>query len=155
MRDNRDFKIRVLGSGVHEEHMHSAVQLLYVADGDCEVQVREHHYEMHRDDVLLINAMAPHSFKVGRGSFVCELLIEYRVINHMLPDSGGIFLLNSLDEPNRPYEDIRRLFHELIWLELVVDGGLQFSELIFPRVFPNPRFLKSQLFQKVQLDSIF
>ena len=27
MRDNRDFQIRVLGSGVHEEHMHSAVQL--------------------------------------------------------------------------------------------------------------------------------
>ena len=125
MRDNRDFQIRVLGSGVHEEHMHSAVQLLYVADGDCEVQVREHHYEMHRDDVLLINAMAPHSFKVGRGSFVCELLIEYRVINHMLPDSGGIFLLNSLDEPNRPYEDIRRLFHELIWLELNDNHGTE------------------------------
>ena len=123
MRDSRDFQIEIMGSGKRGEHAHSAVQFIYVVSGTADLSVQDAAYEMHQDDVILINAMVPHAFRVRKGGIICILKIEYRIITSLMPDAGGIFLLNSLTEPERPYEEIRSLFHEIVYLENMGDPG--------------------------------
>ena len=121
MNDKRDFRIDLLGSGKHERHMHSAIQLLYAAEGVCEVDLREKHYIMHREDVLLINAMEPHAFRIQPDGLAASIMIEYHMITDLMPEAGGSFLLNSMEDMTRPYNDIRTLFHEIIYLESTRD----------------------------------
>ena len=117
MRDNRNFQIELLNSGVREEQARSAVQLIYVVAGSCDLYAKERHQEMRQEDLILINAMVPYSLKTGKDGIVCVLKIEYRVITSLMPDAGGIFLLNSLADMDRPFDEIRELMREIVYLE--------------------------------------
>ena len=115
MRDNRDFNIEIRKNTQEEEHAHSSIEVFYLVTGTCSFTVSQQQYEMKQRDMILANAMEPHSYKAD--GILCIFSISYRTFLKFAPDGGCIFFLNSVRENRSVHEDIRYLLHEMIWLE--------------------------------------
>ena len=115
MRDNRDFRIDIMRNAQEKEYAHSYIELIYVVSGTCRVTVREYYSDMEQGDMVLVNAMEPHSYRSE--GILCVIRIAYRAFLRFAPDGGCIFFLNTTQKAEGEHEAIRYLIHELIWLE--------------------------------------
>ena len=61
MRDNRDFRIDIMKDAQEKEYAHSFIELFYAVSGTCRITVRDYHSDMEQGDMVLVNAMEPHS----------------------------------------------------------------------------------------------
>ena len=115
MRDNRDFRIDIQRDAQAKEYAHSFVELFYVVSGTCRITVRDYFSDMQQGDMVLVNAMEPHSYKAE--GILCIIKIAYRALLRFAPDGGCIFFLNTTQKTEGEHDAIRYLIHELIWLE--------------------------------------
>ena len=115
MRDNRDFRIDIMKDAQEKEYAHSFIELFYVVSGTCRITVRDYHSDMEQGDIILVNAMEPHSYKSE--GILCIIKISYRTFLRFAPDGGCIFFLNTTQIKEGEHDAIRHLIHELIWLE--------------------------------------
>ena len=120
MNQNRDFHVVIRKDAQEKQYTRSAVELFYVVSGSCELTVREEQYSMKQGDMILVNAMEPHSYRAEDILGILE--IEYRAILQTAPDSDCIFFLNTVREKNGACEDVRSLLRELVWLEAEGDA---------------------------------
>ena len=119
------FEIKIEQRLRKEECMEIPIQIFYVVSGKARMETRGRKYEMGQEDLILVNGMEPFSVISQGDSVVCILSIDYALISRLTSDSVLIFSLNSLEIPNRPYGDIREIFRELVYFELLGEGELR------------------------------
>ena len=99
--------------------MELPLQIFYVVSGSAVMMLRNRKYEMGLEDLILVNGMEPYSLKTQQDGVVCTVAIDYSLISRMTADSTVVMSLNSLEIPNRPYADIREIFRELVFFEVM------------------------------------
>ena len=117
------FGIQILQNVNRAEYLSVPLQIFYVSLGNASMTLRGTVYEMKQEDIILVNGMEPYTLTCGEGSLLCEVSIDYSLITSVSKGRAVVFTLNSLDIPRRPYQDIREIFRELVYFELIEDGG--------------------------------
>ena len=117
------FKIQILQNVNRVECLSIPLQIFYVSLGSASMTVRGTVYEMKQEDIILVNGMEPYTLTSGDESLLCEVSIDYSLITSVSRGRAVVFTLNSLDIPRRPYQDIREIFRELVYFEVIEDGG--------------------------------
>lgn len=119
MHDQNGFHVQVIRNMNEKEHLHPSVELLYVLEGELKVSIHEKVYQMKRDDVLLVNSSVRHSIVSADRNILCRVSYDYRMIVDILENSSGIFLCNSVTDQEKSYDELRTLFRELVYLEVL------------------------------------
>lgn len=119
MYDQNGFHVQVIRNMNEKEHLHPSVELLYVLEGELKVSIHEKVYQMKRDDVLLVNSSVRHSIVSADRNILCRVSYDYRMIVDILENSSGIFLCNSVTDQEKSYDELRALFRELVYLEVL------------------------------------
>jgi len=102
-------------SGIEEpRHEHAEIELLYVAEGTCDVTYRKERYRLEQEDVLLINTEREHSVSVDGDSLICKLSYPYYEICRELEEDYLLFRCNSIIEHGFPYDQLRRQIREVL-----------------------------------------
>ncbi|MDE7310603.1 MAG: helix-turn-helix domain-containing protein [Eubacterium sp.] len=119
MHSQNGFHVQVIRNMNEHEHLHPSVELLYVLEGELTVTIHEKEYRMKREDVLLVNSSVRHSIVSHGKNILFRVSYDYRVIVDILENSGGIFLCNSVADQEKSYDELRTLFRELVYLEVL------------------------------------
>lgn len=119
MSDYSNFQVQIIRNMDEDMHLHPEVELLYVMDGELEVTVHEKEYRLKRNDVILINSSLRHAAVSGGKNILCRVAYDYQVITDMVRHANSIFLCNSVIDQEKSYEQLRELFQELVYLEVL------------------------------------
>jgi len=119
------FQVRIQQNSSGEEQFELPLQIFYVVSGNAVLTVRNKKYEMGLEDLILVNGMEPYRLKTGRDGILCTVLINYDLISRMTSATAAAMSLNSLEIPGRPYEDIREIFRELVYFEVLGDDRIR------------------------------
>ena len=117
MRRDSGFGFLIGDSIRIEERSVPPVVIVYEIDGESVLRVRGRTYRLGQEDIVLINPMEAHSLEPAGGT-VCLLSVDYRLIAEFFPATGAAFSLNTLEKSDRPFDEIRGIFRELVWHEL-------------------------------------
>ncbi len=102
-----------LGSQSHEQY-HNDVELVYVFDGSLDVAIENEKYTLLQDDFLIINRNVLHQFNVSENTLLGCFYISYDFLNKLLTQSNMVFWCNTVIDKNSAYDDVRRIFKDLI-----------------------------------------
>lgn len=119
MHNHNGFHVQMIRNINEAEHIHSSIELLYVLEGELNVMVHEKKYQMKQEDVLIINSSVPHCIAGDGKNIVCCVSYEYQIVVDMLREKSGIFVCNSVIDQKKSYDELRGLFRELIYLEVL------------------------------------
>lgn len=117
------FEVRILKNICEENCMEPSIRLFYVIDGEMDLHIREKTWRMHAEDLILVNAMEPHSMRTADDGIVCVISIDYGTASSFLSGGGAVFSLNSLEIFERPYRELREICRELVYLEVLDKTG--------------------------------
>ena len=96
-------KLELLSGTEEPRHEHAEIELLYVAEGTCDVSYRKEQYRLEQEDVLLINTEREHSVSAGGDSLICKLSYPYYEICRELEEDYLLFRCNSITEIGRAH----------------------------------------------------
>ncbi len=117
------FHVSIEQKTTAEERLELPLQIIYVVFGAAVMTVRGNRYNMTQEDMILVNGMEPYTLVTEEAGVVCTVSIDYEIISQMTDDSTVVMTLNSLEISDCPYGDLRRIFRELVYFEVL--GGEQ------------------------------
>ena len=109
--------------------MEPSVQVFYVVEGCVSLSVRGKDYLLRQEDLFLVNAMEPYRLSGLEDAVLCVVCIEYGLISRYYPETGVLFRLNSMDITTGPYEDIREIFRELVFMNITGGYELRYRQM--------------------------
>ena len=107
-------KLELLSGTEEPRHEHAEIELLYVAEGTCDVSYRKEQYRLEQEDVLLINTEREHSVSAGGDSLICKLSYPYYEICRELEEDYLLFRCNSITEHGFQYDRLRKQIREVL-----------------------------------------
>lgn len=116
-----EFGIEILQKTYRLDQLSIPLQIVYVSFGRARMTLQGTVYEMKQEDMILVNGMEPYSLTSGEESLLCVVSIDYSLITQISKGRAVVFSLNSLDISRRPYQDLREIFRELVYFEVVAE----------------------------------
>lgn len=98
------------------EHFHPDLELDFVIQGDLCVTVKDTIYNLKKDDFLLLNSGILHSVKGStEDTVICCVKFSCHSVAEMAGEESVLFLCNSLEGNEPKYQEMRKVFHELVY----------------------------------------
>lgn len=91
-----------------DKHFHSDFELLYVFDGQMEINVENNKYTLSKDDFLIVNANKFHSFTTSKNALIGSFMISYTWLTELTKQSYIVFWCNSTIEKSIEYNILRK-----------------------------------------------
>lgn len=124
------FQLKVSDVNSCQEHFHTEIELLYMLEGSMNLTVGEQSFEMHKDDIIVINENKRHSFTSSAGSLFCEIVIPYEIISEHAQDAKVFLFCNSTVEQNEAYDSLRAVLRKMLTHYVRSDGDIHsFSQI--------------------------
>ncbi len=97
-----------------EEHLETAMKVLFVMDGTMRVRYQEESFDLNREDILLVNPGLSWEAKAqGKGALYGEAAFSASFLAAAIHSSTMIFYCNSAVDDRHSYQDLRDLFYQL------------------------------------------
>ena len=106
------YKIRIAEQEI--EHFHTEIELLFVIDGNLQVNIQQQSYTLKRHDILLINSGLPHSIQPLEKTIICTVCYPWQMLISLLKDDTAFFSCNSTVDPPASFQNLQTLFQKLI-----------------------------------------
>lgn len=119
MYNYKQFGIRIFKNEHYESAIQSDVELLYVIKGNVKVAIKETEYVLEKGNMIVINSTTQHSIDCRGDNIICSIKYSYQVLINMLKKSNSIFVCNSTNTDNKPYEELRKLCENLVHQEIL------------------------------------
>ena len=98
-------------------HFRPEIMLYLVVDGAATVQIRDKSWHLSKDDFILVNAGLTHSLTCEKKDTITgSVSFSSALIAQMSGEELNLFHCNSTEEKDARYHDLRRIFHELVYL---------------------------------------
>lgn len=117
MERQEHFFITVVDNLRERSEEHTDLVLFYQISGSLEVYSRDRTCRLDREDIVLVNVLAPYEAK-GNG-ITCRLAIDYRMVSALLPPEKLLFFANSVWDTTHSYEELREILRELLYHKLI------------------------------------
>lgn len=121
--DHRQIRFELSADSHFHELTHQEIELIYVFDGQLTVQIEHESYLLKQDDFLIVNRQTRHHLHMSDQSLLGHLYVSSSLLGKLLAQSNMVFWCNSVIDQGSAYEDIRRVFKELI-KDYFVDLGV-------------------------------
>lgn len=97
-----------------EEHLETAMKVLFVLDGTLRIHYQDADYDLHKEDILLLNpGIVWDSAAVSDSVLYAEASYESSYLAATLKSSFIMFYCNSVVDSSHSYQDLRDLFYQL------------------------------------------
>lgn len=106
--------LQVYNNADEREHFHQDIELLYVLEGNLDVETGEQTVHMEAEDVLVINANKHHKLKGSEGVLYLQLSILYQLVSDVLQSVDVIFWCNSTNDKSERYDELRKILRLLL-----------------------------------------
>lgn len=103
------------------------IRLIYVLDGQCQVEMGTGTTELSKWDSMVINSMESISLQFGREDMVALISIDYIMLCDALNTHSVRFALNSQEGAGQKYTQVREQIQELLMAH--VGHGLAYREM--------------------------
>lgn len=118
-----------------DAHFHQDIEILYVLEGNAQVNVCENVFELKTNDVILIDGNQKHSYISKEDVLIGIIHINYGQLNQYINMKNNYFKCNSSIDKNDGYQELRELLNRIFKLyfdkqeEAVYLNSLYFSLL--------------------------
>ncbi|MGG5372344.1 GH39 family glycosyl hydrolase [Enterococcus sp. AZ196] len=104
--------------------------LLFLLKGKAELQIDEHCYEMKADDIVVVNKQERYQITAnGKESLLFHFSISDFLLSQALETGRSSFDCNSVKDPGKNYQSIRKLIIEIIDLFLFENDKTNFLQI--------------------------
>ncbi len=117
------FQIKIFQEFRREEAVLPFCQIFYAVSGSFSLTVRGRQYGMRQEDIVLVNAMEPHSVETTEEGALFVLALDHSIAAGMPLGFGDFFFLNSAENPERSYDAVRGILRELVYYEVSPEQG--------------------------------
>jgi len=93
---------------------HLEIELIYVFDGQLDIDIEQDHYLLRQDDFLIVNRQARHRLQASSQALTGHLLVSSTLLGKLLSQTNMVFWCNSVLEQGSAYDAVRKIFKELI-----------------------------------------
>lgn len=124
----QEFEVCFKNNTLEREHMHQAVEMLYVMGGLIRLRVFEKIFELRKDDVIVINSNHRHSWTELESSHVCIIHFDYSMLLEFMEKKIIFFYCNSSMEKSERYEGIRSIMEDFFSECAVNMDGMTFQK---------------------------
>ena len=106
-----EFEFRV--ESEQNPHFHQNVELLYILEGEADLQVGDRMYSLLEEDLVVINAGKKHSYLKKGDSLIVRFEIDYVQLCKILATRQVLFWCNSAIDKNSAFEKLRDCMKEI------------------------------------------
>ncbi len=89
-----------------DRHFHEDIELLFVFEGELEINVENSTYTLVKDDFLIINSNKLHNFKTKANSLIGKFTISYQKLSELINQNYIVFWCNSTIEKSSEYLEV-------------------------------------------------
>lgn len=114
MREEREFRMRILEMGMEKEHFHQEIELIYILEGSVTLILTGDTWQMKKNDILLINTNRRHSWYSEGQNLVCRIYIDYGMLTKMTGRYFLNFWCNSMVNWDEDYDKLKFILNSLI-----------------------------------------
>lgn len=99
-----------------EVHRHRDIELLYVLDGHMTLSVGHSSFDMQKDDIVVINSMEQHHYRVGDHTLAGVVRMDYFGLLNYLDMNAHEFRCNSVIDKNKGYQEMKKTLEKIFRL---------------------------------------
>lgn len=107
-------RLEVSDKTEEREHFQQDIELIYVLEGELDIQVGNQLTHMKPDDFLLINMGKKYTFKATDNILYARLSIQYNIFRDGLGNRNIMFWCDSTGKQTQKHDDFRRLLKQLL-----------------------------------------
>lgn len=108
------FNVQFISKCESIEHKHTDLELLFVLDGECSVEIEGETEFLKREDIILINFNERHAVRCMNGALVCMMTISYEYFCD-LTEEIVLFKCNSIIDNGTQYTELREKMYDLLF----------------------------------------
>lgn len=114
-------------------HYHQNLEILYILQGEMDIQVNDTHYVLRDGDFILINANKRHSIHVEKKQLGARFYIDFHLLAEYMGTMQMLFWCNTVADRNDEYDQMRRLMDRILeqYFEKENQNALQLNALYF------------------------
>lgn len=119
-------------------HFHQNPEIIYILEGEAEMQMESEHYEMKKGDILLINANKRHSIKAGKEDLLfADFYINFSMLAEILGTNQILLWCNTVIDKNEAYKQLRDVLNRILnrYYEREKEGALYLNSIYYEAVY--------------------
>lgn len=119
-------------------HFHQNLEIIYVLDGNVEVQIESEKYELAKGEFLLVNANKRHSLRETKGELLLACFrINFTVLAEYLGTNQILFWCNSGADKNEAYEQLKRVLDRILnrFYDKENEGALYLNSIYYEALY--------------------
>ncbi|MDD3402454.1 MAG: helix-turn-helix domain-containing protein [Hespellia sp.] len=123
---------------MQDTHFHQNLEIVYVLDGEMEIQIETESYHMEKGDYLLINANKRHSYKKTSGELlVASFWINYSMLSEYLETNQLLFWCNTVADKSDEYEQLKKVLDQILnhFYDKEKEGALYLSSIYYEALY--------------------
>ncbi|MCL2895052.1 GH39 family glycosyl hydrolase [Brenneria tiliae] len=126
--DLLDSSIEII-TGTHKaEYFYPEIELIYVLEGNANVQLGSENYSLDKDDIILVNTSTPHVIIAFENSVLAKIKLSFFKICRVLKVDYLLFWCNTKVDNNLKYGELRKLLNALVLSHMESSGGESFKQ---------------------------
>lgn len=136
MRTVMDFEFET--SAVQNTHFHQNPEIVYVLEGNVNVQVESENYRLQKGDFMLINANKRHSlYQAEEKMLIASFRINFAVLAEYLNTNQILFWCNTAADKNEAYEQLRRVLDRILnrYYDRDKEGALYLNSIYYEALY--------------------
>lgn len=112
-------EVQILNSEQAQFHLHEAIELIYIMEGQVSVEINEHTYALKENDMIMVNSNNRHRIikekvRAEAPVWLCQLHIGYRELMEDLQSDFALFWCNSAVNDSAEYRKLSGILDEIL-----------------------------------------
>ena len=100
---------------VQNTHFHQNLEIIYVLEGELEIQIETETYQMKKGDFLLVNANKRHSHHETSGNLLlASFQINFSMVSEYMGTNRLLFWCNTYTDKNEAYLQLRKALDRIL-----------------------------------------
>ena len=103
-------------------HFHQDIEIIYVLDGELQINYEEESHHLNAEDFILINSKVRHEYFSEDEVLFGSLFIDYTMLTVIFGGEQPFFWCNSAEEKSESYEKMRYYIRQIFNLYQATEG---------------------------------
>ncbi|WP_160689570.1 helix-turn-helix domain-containing protein [Clostridium sp. C2-6-12] len=104
----------ILAKQKDETHFHKDIELIYVLEGNMEINVEDDIYNLNADDILVINPSNKHSYKCSENILIGNFIVSFEKLSCFVEMDSILFRCNSVIDKENSFEEVTKVIKLII-----------------------------------------
>lgn len=131
MKSDALIELEFLTNNKINTHFHGDIEMLYVVNGELDVEVWDETYHLRPQNMIVINANHHHSYTGTGNLLVGRFLISLNKVREMLNQNVVLFWCNSAVETHDAFQELRVIINRIFNDSLKKESGMIYRNSLY------------------------